>query len=288
MVLRWVSLAILLATCNIASGQSRSDLTANEIIRQTEQTTHDGFEHAAEFDYCLTEHRSDESKTYAAFTLHGSTYLQLVAANGIAISAEDWTKLKPAREVETERRSQETPAQRERRVAQYESEQRRNRTLLHEMTKAFKFTYRGKTEKDGWKTYRLDVAPRNAYRPKDRMTRVLTGMRGSLWIDEQTYGWVRAEATVVQPIMIEGFLARVEKGTRFVMEERPFGKNIWLPTLFSIHTKARILFIFPTSSTQEYIFFNYVPQGTLMPEMCLIEKEPPAPNGIATRRPEHE
>ncbi len=287
MVLRWMILASLLTVCSVAIGQSQAGLTANEVLRRAEQTTHDGFEHAAEFDYCMTENQGDKIKTYAVFMMYGSTYAQLVAVNGVGLPAEDLKKLASAREAEAERRSRETPEQHASRVAQYNAEQHRNRTLLREMITAFDFTLRGTAQKDGWETYVLDVKPRPGYQPKDRLSRVLTGMQGTIWIDEQNYGWVRAEAEVVRPVMIEGFLARVERGTRFAMEQRPFGRGFWLPTWFSIYTKARILFLFPTSSKKEYTFFDYVPVGTLKPEMCLPKVGPPVPATRPEQRPEH-
>jgi hypothetical protein len=287
MVLRWMTFAGLITLCSVAAaGQTQAAPTPAEILHRLEQTTHEGFERAPGFDYCMTEDHGDKTKTYAVFMMEGSTYHQLVAVDGVALPAEDLAKLAPARKAEAERRSHETPEEREKRVAQYEQEQHRNRALLREMTKAFDFTLRGKTQKDGLETYVFDVTPRSGYQPKDRLTKVLTGMEGKLWVGEQTFGWVRAEATVVRPVSIQGFLARVEKGTRFTMEERPFGDGIWLPTLFSYQTRAHILFIFPHNSTTEYTFFHYVPRGTLQPEMCLSQTKPQAAGTDRTPGPE--
>lgn len=280
MALQRTVFATILMLSAAAVAQALPELTAKEILLRTEQTTHDGFEHASEFDYCVTSANKDETRTYAAYMLFGSTYEQLVAVNGVPLPSDQIKALRSARDAEASQRRQETKEQREKRIARYASEQRRNRTLLKEMTAAFHFSLRGRAEKDEWNTFVMDARPRPEYEPKDRMTRVLTGMQGTLWIDQTSFGWVRAEATIVHPVMIEGFLARVEKGTRFEMEERPFGKGYWLPTFFSIHTKARILFLFPTSSTQSYTFFHYVPAGTLSAEMCLPETadSPSSPN----------
>lgn len=280
MALQWIAIATILMLSTAAVAQTLPELTAQEILLRTEQTTHEGFEHASEFDYCVTSTIKDETRTYAAYMLFGSTYEQLVAVNGTPLPADQIKALRSARDAEANLRRQETTEQREKRIARYVSEQRRNRTLLKEMTAAFHFSLRGRAEKDEWSTFVMDARPRADYKAKDRMTRVLTGMQGTLWIDQTSFGWVRAEATIVHPVMIEGFLARVEKGTRFEMEERPFGKGYWLPTFFSIHTKARILFLFPTSSTQSYTFSHYVPAGTLSPEMCLPKaaEPPPSPN----------
>lgn len=50
---------------------------------------------------------------------------------------------------------------------------------------------------------------------------MLRGMEGELWIDEATFQWVKVQARVIRPVSIEGFLARVEPGTRFELEKMP-------------------------------------------------------------------
>lgn len=286
MVLRYMAVATLLALCTAANAQTAPGMTASEIIRISEHTTDTGFERTPDFDYCTTENHGDKTKTYAVFMMRGSTYDQLVAVDGVPLSPEEQKKQTAARKAEAERRSTETPEQHSNRVAKYEKEQRRNRALLEEMPKAFDFMLMGTSLKDDRETYVLNATPRRGYEPIDRQTRILTGMRGTLWIDRSAYGWVRAEAVVVHPVMIEGFLARVEKGTRFTLEERPFGNGVWLPTLFRVYAKARILFIFPKTSREEYTFFHYVPTGTLTPGACLPQPKPPAPLTGQIQRPD--
>lgn len=285
MAIRSLVLVSLFTLCSVAAGQMAPGVKAGEIIRLSEHTTHLGFERTPDFDYCMTENHGDKTKTYAVFMISGSTYDQLVALDGVTLSAEEQEKQAAARKDEAERRGIETPGQRSQRVEKYEKEQRRNQALLEQMPKAFDFMLMGNVLKDGREAFVLNATPRRGYEPIDRQTRILTGMRGTLWIDRSAYGWVRAEAVVVHPVMIEGFLARVEKGTRFTLEERPFGDGIWLPTLFSVYAKARILFLFPKTSREEYTFYHYVPKGTLKPEDCLHKATPSSANADQNQRP---
>lgn len=285
MALRSLVVASLFTLCSVAAGQTASGMNAGEIIRLSEQTTHLGFERTPDFDYCMTENHGDKTKNYAVFMMSGSTYDQLVALDGVALSAEEQEKQSAARKDEAGRRRIETPEQRSQRVEKYEKEQRRNQDLLEQMPKAFDFMLMGDALKDGRETFVLNATPRRGYEPIDRQTRILTGMRGTLWIDRSAYGWVRAEAVVVHPVMIEGFLARVEKGTRLTLEERPFGDGVWLPTLFGVYAKARIVFLFPKTSREEYTFYHYVPKGTLKPEDCLRNAAPSPGSDDRTQRP---
>lgn len=296
MLLRWIIAPGLLALCCTVSGQTlpepasphTEDLSpsVHEILQRSRTTTRIGFDRTPDFDYCMTDKNGDQSHTYAVFMIDGSTYDQLVSVDGVPLSVVQQVRQTADRLAEAVRRRHETPEEHERRVAKYKKEQDRNYSLLTEMAQAFHFTLAGTARRNGWKTYVLHATPRPGYQPKNTQTRVLTGMQGTLWIDQHSYGWVHAEAEVVHPVMIEGFLARVERGTRFMLEERPFDNGVWLISRFSIHAKARILFIFPRTTTEDYTFFHYVPRGTLTPEMCLPAAEPAADRTDHPKRPE--
>jgi hypothetical protein len=86
---------------------------------------------------------------------------------------------------------------------------------------------------------------------------VLTGMRGQLWIDQKTFQWVKVVAEVVHPVSIGGFLARVEPGTRFELEEAPVGDGIWLPSHFSEKSDAKVLHVFNHASQDDETYFDY-------------------------------
>ena len=50
---------------------------------------------------------------------------------------------------------------------------------------------------------------------------MLTGLKGKLWIDESSFRWGKVEAEAVKPVSIVGFLARMEAGTQFELQECP-------------------------------------------------------------------
>jgi hypothetical protein len=93
--------------------------------------------------------------------------------------------------------------------------------------KAFNFTRLGETTMHGHQVYFLKASPRPGYQPPNMEAQALTGMQGKLWMDKETFQWVRVEAQVVRPVSIEGCLAQVEPGTRFELEKTavapPFG-----------------------------------------------------------------
>jgi hypothetical protein len=93
--------------------------------------------------------------------------------------------------------------------------------------------------------------------PPNIEARVLTGMQGEFWIDTKTYQLFRGWARVLRPVSIEGFLATVQPGTEFEIEQRPVGDGIWLPTRFFIHSRSDIAFVFHHHTSEDRTYFNY-------------------------------
>jgi hypothetical protein len=71
--------------------------------------------------------------------------------------------------------------------------------------------------------------------------------------------WARVEAEVVKPVMFFGFLAKVEPGTRFVLEQAPVRNELWLPVYFSETIHAQALGIIQERKVTEERYSNYRP-----------------------------
>jgi AcrB/AcrD/AcrF family len=82
-------------------------------------------------------------------------------------------------------------------------------------------------------------------------------MRETLWIDKQTYQWVKAEAEVVHPVSIVGLVAKIEPGTRFTLEKTPVADDIWLASHFTMTAKAEILDVFGHNRHEDVAYFDY-------------------------------
>jgi hypothetical protein len=84
-------------------------------------------------------------------------------------------------------------------------------------------------------------------------------MEGTLWIDCDTYQWVKVEAHVTHPVRIAGFLAEVQPGTQFELEKKPVpgDENLWMAAHFSMRSRARVMFVIPHHGEEEDSYFNY-------------------------------
>jgi hypothetical protein len=189
--------------------------------------------------------------------LEGSPYRQLAATNGHILLPEQLSREQQRLEEEIGRRRRETPEARAARIADYEQGRKRDHLLMQQLTAAMNFTFLGRKQLGPYACYVLQATPRRGYRPPNIQAKVLTGMRGKLWIDTDSFQWVKVEATVVHPVSIEGFLARVDPGTRFELEREPVAPGVWLPKHFSMSARTKILFVFSYRTQEEDWYSAY-------------------------------
>lgn len=262
---------VLLCSLSLAGWQSRlvAQMPTPARIQRAAQATLSDWGRTPDFDYCVSVRKGEQTRTYIGSMLEGSPFEQLVAVDGVPVAESQLREESTAIAAERLRRSKESPEQRDQRIAQYHKQLEHYFVLLRELPKAFQFEESGSATIGTWQTDLFRVIPRPGYRPRGIETQVLTGMQGTLWMDRNSDHWIRAEAEVVRPVPIVGFVARVERGTRFLLEDRPAVGNVWLSSHFELHTKARILFLFSRTSTEDYTYFHYAERGTLKPAMCL-------------------
>jgi hypothetical protein len=181
------------------------------------------------------------SKTYRVWMVDGSPYSRLIAVGDEPLSPAQQAREGEKLRKEIAKRASESSRERAKRLAQYQEDRGRMFALLHEMAEAFDFKLVGEQTLDDHDVYVLEASPRPGYQPESRETKILTGMRGKLWIDKDDYQWVKVEAEVIKPVWMGWFIAKVLPGTNFLLEQAPIMQRLWLPKHFSFEAKARIL-----------------------------------------------
>ena len=245
-------------------------LTADEIVARSAEVIHGDWERAPEYDFCANAKYGNVTTTTAVLMLDGSPYYRLVARNGLLLSEADQAAEQSKYEKAVRERRGENAEEHKRRVAGYQAERTRNQRLLEEFTKAMQFALAGEATVSGRQTYVVRGKPRPGYTPASKETKVLSGMVGTIWVDRETYHWVKAEAEVTRPVAVVGFIATVDPGTRFELEEAAVDENTWLATHFSMRTSARVFFLFHRRTMKDESYFNYQPVGRLSPASCAV------------------
>ncbi len=245
-------LALLLAPLS-----SFAQLDAKTIIERSVQANDYDWKESPQFDHFERDQADGHFKTYQVLMILGSPYQRLVSVDGNVLSPQQQDQQQRNLQAAIAQRRRETPQQRAQRIAKYEKDRKRDAMMMNQLTQAFNFKLEGEQKLGSYQVYVLDATPRPGYQPPNTETQVLTGMKGKLWVDTQTFQWVKVEAEVVHPVSIEGFLAKVEPGTRFELEKMPIGDGVWLAKHFAMKANAKILGLFTHNRQEDDSYFDY-------------------------------
>jgi hypothetical protein len=246
--------ALLLALQLPGQAPDLQEVIANSVIANQKD-----FDAAPRYNWKERDRTPAGSKTYQVTMIEGTPYYRLLAENDQPLSPERQQEELQKQQHATEKRRSESPEARRARIAKFVKDRTRDQNMTEQLTKAFNFTFVGTKKVRGFEVWVLKATPRPGYQPPNMDAQVLLGTQGELWIDQHSYQWVHVHATVIRPVSIEGFLARVEPGTQFDLQKSPIGDGIWQPSHYSMRAQAKVLFMFNHSSQEDDTYWDYEP-----------------------------
>ena len=139
-----------------------------------------------------------------------------------------------------DKRKNESEEERRKRLEREDKEREEDRKFVLEIGDAFNFRLIGSEVVDGRDTWVVEGEPRPGYEPKDRNAKMLSKFKGRVWIDKAEAQWVKLDITAIDTVSIGFILARIHKGTHFVMELTRVNDEVWLPKRVELHFDARV------------------------------------------------
>lgn len=186
--------------------------------------------------------------------VEGSPYRKLVARDDRPLSAEEQKFEEDKARFHADARRKESPELRQRRIAEWNRHEARRREPLGEVPDAYNFRLAGDEIIAGTPCYAIDATPKPGYKPKSTTAIVLTVLAGRIWISKRDNGWVKAEMEARDSVTLGGFLLRLSKGSRIVIEQTPVSDGVWLPKFAEIQFSARILLV---KSLRQHLLFQF-------------------------------
>ena len=217
------------------------------VVREAAETMRADWAAAPNYAYVQRETSNEkghaETQTKQIVLIDGSEYRVPLPGDGHNPTAAELAAVQEKVRAEVRSRQNESPSVRKRRVDKFLKDREQEGVILLELPKAFNFTLAGEETINGRTALRLTAEPKPGYVPPNRIARVLTGMRGTLWIDKESKHWARAEAEVIAPVSMFGFLARVLPGTKFLLDMKPESKSVWLMDKFDVTVVLSKVFV---------------------------------------------
>jgi hypothetical protein len=179
----------------------------------------------------------------------GQTYKRLIAIDGRPLDPAELRRrdLEHQRNVEhdAQQRRSETAAQRTRRLAGAEREQRHTAAMLDDALRVFETTIAARETVFGEPTIVVEVTPRADARVTTREGNWMKQFRGGAWFVEEDGQLARLDVEAQDDVSIGwGIVGRLHKGSRVLVERRPVGP-LWLPWRMTCTASGRTLLFRP-------------------------------------------
>jgi hypothetical protein len=201
--------------------------------------------------------KSAEESGWETVMLDGEPYRRMLERDGRPLPAAEQKKQQDKLDKSVAKLAHETPEEKQRRLADYETRRRKEREFLRDIPGAFDFRIAGDTQVDGHDAWVIVGEPRPGYQPKGRDAKALLKVHGKLWVDKLSYQWVRLEAETTETIAFGLFLARLNPGATLVFEQTRVADDLWLPKRIYMKGAGRLGLIKRIAMDQEIAWSNY-------------------------------
>jgi hypothetical protein len=236
---------------------------ALEIVRKSLDRDISNFESQKDYTYQEREQdrqydgsgklKKSESTTTEILILAGQPYEKVIARNDKPLSEKEAQKEQEKMDKELARRQNLSASER----AKLEKRRLENRRFLREIPDAFTFRLIGEEKVSGKPAWVIEADPKPGFHAKDMRARILSKLRGKLWIDKGEYQWVRAEAQVLDTISLGMALLRIAPGGSIVFEQTRVNDEVWLPAHAQIRADARVAYLKKMHGEIELNYSNY-------------------------------
>ncbi len=263
MRLRRIVVALLLAACGLAQQNPpapldlKPDATGTvpaeqirELLRRAEEKDLENDKRQRDYTYMEHEeqHHLDghgavkkiESRTSEVLEIYGEPVERLTAKDDQPLSASEAKKEDDKIQKIIDKRKNESEEERRKRLEREEKDREEDRKFVLEVADAFNFRLIGSEAIDGRHAWVFEGEPRPGYEPKQRNARMLSKFKGRIWIDKADSQWVKLDITAIDTLSIGFVLARIHKGTHFVIELTRVNDEVWLPKRVQLHFDARV------------------------------------------------
>ena len=259
-----VVVVLLLAACGLAQTQAppapldlKPDATGavppeqiRELLRRAEEKDLENDKRQRDYTYMERdeEHHLDghggvkkiESRSSEVLEIYGEPVERLTARNDKPLSADEAKKEDDKIQKIIDKRKNESEEGRRKRLEREEKDREEDRKFVLEVADAFNFRLIGSEAIDGRDAWVFEGEPRLGYEPKQRNARMLSKFKGCVWIDKADLQWVKLDITAIDTLSIGFVLARIHKGTHFVIELTRVNDEVWLPKRVQLHIDARV------------------------------------------------
>jgi hypothetical protein len=220
-------------------------------------------------DYTYVEHevqknldgkgevKSTEIKTYDILEIAGEQVQRLTQKEDKPLDAKDAAKEDEKIQKIIDKRKNESDEDRRKREQKEEKEREDGRKFVKEVADAYNFKLVGTELVGGREAWVIEGEPRPGFEPHMKEAKFLSKVHGRVWIDKDDLQLSKLDVEMLDTISIGLFLARIHKGTRFILEQTRVNDEVWLPKQLDFKFNARLALLKGYNVDGEQTFRDY-------------------------------
>ena len=201
--------------------------------------------------------KSTETKTYDVLDIYGEQVRKLVAKDDKPLDAKEAEKEDAKIQKIIDKRKNESEDQRKKREQKEEKDREDGRKFVKEIADAYNFTLVGSESVGGRDAWVIDGEPRPGFEPHMKEAKFLTKFHGRVWIDKSDLQLSKLDVEAIDTVSVGLFLARIHKGTRFILEQARVNDEVWLPRHVTFKFDARVALLKGYNVAGEDIYSDY-------------------------------
>jgi hypothetical protein len=206
--------------------------------------------------------KSAEVKTYEILEIYGEQVQRLIEKEDKALDAKDAAKEEEKIQKIIDKRKNESEDDRKKREEKEEKEREDGRKFVNEVADAYNFKLVGTELVGGREAWVIDGEPRPGFEPHMRESKFLSKFHGRVWVDKSDLQLSKMDVEAIDTVSVGWVLARIHKGSRFMMEQTRVNDEVWLPRHVTFKFDARVALLKGYNIDGDQEFRDYKKFGT--------------------------
>jgi len=201
--------------------------------------------------------KSTETKTYDVLEIYGEQVEKLIEKDDKPLSPKEAAKEDEKVQKIIDKRRNESDKEREKRLKAEEKDREESRKWVHEISDAYNFSLVGTESVGGREAWVISAEPRPGFVPHLKYANYLSKFHGRVWIDKADLELSKMDVECLDTVSWGLFVARLHKGTRFVLQQTRVNDEVWLPQSLSFKLDARVALLKGFKMEDDQTFRDY-------------------------------
>jgi hypothetical protein len=201
--------------------------------------------------------KSTQIKTYEILEIYGEQVQRLIEKDDKPLEAKEAGKEEDKVQKVIDKRKNESEDERRKRAQKEEKEREDGRKFVREVADAYDFKLVGTELVDGRAAWVMDAEPRPGFEPHMKESKFLSKIHGRVWIDQSDLQLAKLDVETLDTLSFGLVLARIHKGTRFILQQTRVNEEVWLPKLVNYKFDARVALLKGYNIDGEQTFRDY-------------------------------